>query len=197
MNDEDLAKIYKHANGEDVGKAQPITTARVFKAMRAALAAQPGSVAADCDVRTIMLDVVPGWDGEGVEVYAKSVAEVEAKLGEIWTELEEWQMGIRRLPAAPTEAKPAQPASEPVAMVLPYEASVRLQWASVEAAHNAEPGPLYAAMPATDPLQPAANWLLSNVEHCDAGELAHRLVISPEYAIRLERAAISAKKGQP
>jgi hypothetical protein len=46
-----------------------------------------------------------------------------------------------------------------------------------------------------DAFQPAANWLLNNVEHCDAGELAHRLVISPEYAIRLERAAISAKKG--
>lgn len=38
MKDEDLATIYKRANGEDVGKAQPITTARVFKAMRAMLA---------------------------------------------------------------------------------------------------------------------------------------------------------------
>lgn len=46
-----------------------------------------------------------------------------------------------------------------------------------------------------DALQPAANWLLKNVEHCDAGELAHRLVISPEYAIRLENAAIRATKG--
>lgn len=44
FTDEELGAIYKRANGEDVGKAQPITTARVFKAMRAALAAQPGSV---------------------------------------------------------------------------------------------------------------------------------------------------------
>lgn len=33
--DDELEAIYKRANGEDVGKAQPITTARVFKAMRA------------------------------------------------------------------------------------------------------------------------------------------------------------------
>ncbi len=32
------------------------------------------------DVRTIMLDIEPGPDGEGVEIYAKSVEEVEQKL---------------------------------------------------------------------------------------------------------------------
>jgi len=61
------------------------------------------SVPADCDVRKILLDVVPG-DGDGYELYAKSVSDVEAKLGEIGSRLEEWEMGIRRLPAAP-EAK--------------------------------------------------------------------------------------------
>lgn len=44
----------------------------------------------------------------------------------------------------------AQQQGEPVAVVLPHEngPTVRLQWASVQAAHNAVPGPLYAAPPA-------------------------------------------------
>lgn len=40
-NDADLTAIYKQANGEDVGKAQPLTTQRIFKAMRAMLASSP------------------------------------------------------------------------------------------------------------------------------------------------------------
>lgn len=35
--DEELTTIYKKANGEDVGKAQPLTTQRIFTAMRAML----------------------------------------------------------------------------------------------------------------------------------------------------------------
>lgn len=34
----ELAEVYKAANGEDIGKAQPLTTARIFNAMRAAVA---------------------------------------------------------------------------------------------------------------------------------------------------------------
>lgn len=37
--DPELADIYRRANGEDVGKAQPITSQRVFAAMRAAMRA--------------------------------------------------------------------------------------------------------------------------------------------------------------
>lgn len=33
----ELAEVYKAANGEDIGKAQPLTTARIFNAMRAAV----------------------------------------------------------------------------------------------------------------------------------------------------------------
>jgi hypothetical protein len=39
--DEELTVIYKIANGEDTGKAQPLTTQRIFKAMRAMLSAAP------------------------------------------------------------------------------------------------------------------------------------------------------------
>jgi len=35
LTDEELTRIYKKANGEDVGKAQPLTTQRIFTAMRA------------------------------------------------------------------------------------------------------------------------------------------------------------------
>ena len=36
--DDELTAIYKAANGEDTGKAQPLTTQRIFRAMRAAIA---------------------------------------------------------------------------------------------------------------------------------------------------------------
>jgi hypothetical protein len=39
LTDEELTRIYKKANGEDVGKAQPLTTQRIFTAMRAIEAA--------------------------------------------------------------------------------------------------------------------------------------------------------------
>lgn len=55
----------------------------------------------ELDVRRILLSVVPGDDGMGHEICATNVADVEKKLGELWSELEEWQLGIRRLPAAP------------------------------------------------------------------------------------------------
>lgn len=53
----------------------------------------------ETDVRKIMLAVVPGFDGMGAEVYAKSTKDVEDKLSALGSELEEWQLGIRRLPA--------------------------------------------------------------------------------------------------
>lgn len=41
VTDADLSAIYKQANGEDAGKARPLTTANIFRAMRALLAAAP------------------------------------------------------------------------------------------------------------------------------------------------------------
>lgn len=43
---------------------------------------------------------------------------------------------------------------QPVAFVKPHGATVKLEWASVAAAHNAIPGPLYAEQPARKPLTP-------------------------------------------
>lgn len=48
------------------------------------------------DVRKIMLSVVPGVDGMGHEIYAKSVADVEKVLGEQGEKLENWELGILR-----------------------------------------------------------------------------------------------------
>lgn len=42
----------------------------------------------DCDVRNILLDVVPGEDGEGQEVYARNVADVERLLSEMGEKLD-------------------------------------------------------------------------------------------------------------
>jgi hypothetical protein len=52
------------------------------------------------DVRNIILDIVPG-NGDGLEVYAKSVADVEKKLSELGAELEDWELGIKRLSTEP------------------------------------------------------------------------------------------------
>lgn len=64
-------------------------------------------------VTNIMLSISPCWDGMGEEVYAKSVADVEDKLGKMGEELEDWQLGIKRHPEmeeriAALEAKLAQ-----------------------------------------------------------------------------------------
>lgn len=48
-------------------------------------------------VTGILINVVPGEDGVGKEVYAKSVADVENLLTKLSEELEEWQLGIRKL----------------------------------------------------------------------------------------------------
>lgn len=48
-------------------------------------------------VENIMLEVVPG-DGSGFEVYAKTVADVEAKMYGMGSELEEYQLGIKVYP---------------------------------------------------------------------------------------------------
>lgn len=54
-------------------------------------------IPAECDVRKIMLKVVPGEDGMGEEIFASSVRDVEDELSRLGGELEEWQLGIKRL----------------------------------------------------------------------------------------------------
>lgn len=59
-------------------------------------------------------------------------------------------------------------AVQPVAIVVPHEATVRLEWASVKAAHNAKPGPLYARA-AVEAAQPeAVGWKRVPVEPTEA-----------------------------
>ena len=44
LTDDELTVIYRKANGEDVGKAQPLTTQRIFRAMRAVAIEAAGRV---------------------------------------------------------------------------------------------------------------------------------------------------------
>lgn len=81
-------------------------------ATQAQVAPAVAQVPQDCDVRTILLDVAPG-DGDGVEVYARSVADVEDKLTRLGEELEEWQLGIRRYTAPEAPAQAAQAPYKP------------------------------------------------------------------------------------
>lgn len=43
-------------------------------------------------VTNIMIDIVPGWDGEGEEVFAKSVNDVERLLSEMGEKVEEYEL---------------------------------------------------------------------------------------------------------
>ncbi len=69
---------------------------------RAALASQavPKAIPVECDVRNILLKVVPGMDGCGHEVYAKNVAEVEQLLSEMGERLETLALGLQSAPSA-------------------------------------------------------------------------------------------------
>lgn len=67
-------------------------TADLMADLRAALAQPPAPTAQpdpSIDVRTILLDIVPGDDGMGLEIYAKSVADVERKFSEMGDRIEE------------------------------------------------------------------------------------------------------------
>lgn len=67
-------------------------------ALSAQQAAQP--VPPECDVRRIMVDVVPGEDGGGHEVYAKNVTEVEDVLTRQAERIEELEMKVAAQPVA-------------------------------------------------------------------------------------------------
>lgn len=56
-------------------------------------------------VESILLDVTPGWDGMGQEIYAKSVAQVEAKLCEMGERTESLEAERDRLRAELDAAK--------------------------------------------------------------------------------------------
>ena len=49
MNDEQLTEIYNKANGIEAGKNPPITTERIFAAMREAVKQEREACAAICD----------------------------------------------------------------------------------------------------------------------------------------------------
>lgn len=49
MSDEELTRIYNEANGLDQKRHNPITTERIFVAMRAAMAAEREECAKICD----------------------------------------------------------------------------------------------------------------------------------------------------
>lgn len=94
------------------GRGENAIAREGYSAMLASTPAQPAqqepSIPAEFDVRTILLSISPGEDGMGHEVYAASVADVESQLTSMGQELEEWQLGIRRLPTA-AHQEPPQP----------------------------------------------------------------------------------------
>ena len=88
--------------------------------------------------------------------------------------------GVRVIAKEPLYA--AQPADianpisqqEPVAMVFQHGATVRLDWASVKAAHNCKPGPLYAAPPAqpAEPVQRLSDEQITLANYSPLGKTA-------------------------
>ncbi|WP_256727809.1 DUF3450 domain-containing protein [Burkholderia pseudomallei] len=65
-------------------------------------------IPADCDVRSILLDVVPGADGEGREMYARNVDDVKRLLSEMGDRLEDVD-AAKRLAPSPADERAALP----------------------------------------------------------------------------------------
>lgn len=85
---------------------------------------QRAEVAESLSVTKILLCVVPGLDGEGEDVYAKSVAEIEELLSSLSGQVEDYEFGIKiapvirqKLEAAEARIKASQ---EPVHTVSAY-----------------------------------------------------------------------------
>lgn len=68
---------------------------------------QAEAVPSDCDVRKIMLDVVPGEDGMGREVYAKNVSEVLALLTKMGQRIEDLEGAKQAKVVPPSRAEAA------------------------------------------------------------------------------------------
>lgn len=99
--DSELADIYRRANGEDVGKAQPITSQRIFAAMRAAIAewGMPPAMAVEPvawqqgSLTTVNQDPYPSlgnwfvqfWDGDEVaaRVYGNDMETLQRRCAAI------------------------------------------------------------------------------------------------------------------
>ncbi len=114
-------------------------------------------VPADCDVRKILLEIVPG-DGDGFEVFAKNVADVEAKLCDLGGRLEDWELGIRRLPAAQERAEPVVPAVQKGWKLVPVEPTSNMLAAMSGEWHSSRHGKAreqYAALLSATPPAPA------------------------------------------
>ena len=102
--------------------------------------------------------------------------------------------------------KAAQPEQEPVACVVPHGATMRLEWASVDAAHNAKIGPLYTTPPQRkEPEQEPVAWkllpreatreMLEAMDECSTEGYDERLYAG--HAASVYMAAWDAQQPQP
>lgn len=99
------------ADGDHCAIQRALAFAQRYMAEREAPSSTPAADAPETDVRKIRLGVVPRADGMGPEVYAESVAEVEAILRrqvEIIEELEGRLAALKRPLDAPAEVTRAQ-----------------------------------------------------------------------------------------
>ncbi|CAJ4108352.1 Uncharacterised protein [Burkholderia pseudomallei] len=93
LTDDEIDAIYErvHAEWEARNKCAPNLWVAFARAILAASPVEQPAAAPipeDCDVRNILLDVVPGEDGEGQEVYARNIADVERLLSEMGEKLD-------------------------------------------------------------------------------------------------------------
>ncbi|HBN9790930.1 TPA: hypothetical protein NI656_005498 [Pseudomonas aeruginosa] len=90
--------------------------------MRVTAQAQP-SPAPELDVTRILLDIIPG-DGDGHEVYAKSVADVEAKLAADGDRIEDLELKLYAAQARVAELEKPKPAAPALAALPPFAEKV-------------------------------------------------------------------------
>jgi hypothetical protein len=97
------ASSFEHDSADLAWKAATIAARPATEARE-----ERESLPENCDVRKILLRVVPG-DGSGHEVYAKDIADVEQLLSEMGERIENFESNRAALPAGKVAAEPVAP----------------------------------------------------------------------------------------
>lgn len=110
MTHDQHARVALRAYADACASTHPELSADLIARYALAPIKQPAAapIPADCDVRSILLDVVPGADGEGREVYARNVDDVKRLLSEMGDRLEDVD-AAKRLAPSPADERAALP----------------------------------------------------------------------------------------
>lgn len=123
----EAVRVCKTCKGEKGWERATSSTRYVWVKCPDCAAQQAEAVPPDCDVRKIMVGSVPGPDGMGHEVYAKSVDDVVNLLTKMGERIEDLE-GEKKAEAVP-----------PGYVLVPVEPTLEMGWAYLDAANAQDP----------------------------------------------------------